>query len=457
MSTNNLLDQPILRIRATAVPPHAGRIFGDRETSKIPVGFVMLFDVAKNKPLTLFHQFLIEFAVRGRSKFEDWKNTEEAYADDGGNFAAFLYYRGKTLETATFTDLTSYAETLGAAISSNTGREFAASSRSRRVGTLVSFYEWAFNRGSIDRVMPVRDSGRRPASLRSHWTQSRAQDRVRQLTPSGSGLGEKIKLIPINLLQRALDLMGPKVGERVPYGPSCRDRLVAETGYGTGARVSSIADINMIDVLNAEKLIDPDDPNQLQIIRVRTKGPAPKLILVPQSILKKWLSYIRGERAEICREVVKRFGCNRHISSKLFLNLITSNDRDIGRAASKDTLSRAFTIAVMRAGGITQERRARLDHNGETVCDNHGDMVWYYHDAAANTFHHLRHTYVVMTYHAMKKAGHKNPWKTISEAIGHKHIATTIDTYAKHVAIDEGELGDAVGALLSSLDGEIAR
>ncbi|WP_416408572.1 hypothetical protein [Agrobacterium rosae] len=57
----------------------------------------------------------------------------------------------------------------------------------------------------------------------------------------------------------------------------------------------------------------------------------------------------------------------------------------------------------------------------------------------------------------MKKAGNKNPWKTISEAIGHRHIATTIDTYAKHVAIDEGELGDAVGALLSSLDGEIAR
>lgn len=454
MVDNGLLDQPILRIRATAVPPHAGQISSDHESSKIPVGFVMLFDATTNMPLTLFHQFLIETAVAGRSKFEDWKNTEEAYADDGANYAAFLYFRGKTLETATFADLKGYSETLGAAISSNTGREFADSSKSRRVGTMVAFYEWGFNRGSIARVIPVRHEARLPAGVRPHWTQSRSQDPIRRLTPSGSGLAEKVKLIPINLLQSVLNNLGPRVDKREPYGPASRDRVVAETGYGTGARIGSIADVEVIDVLNAERLIDPTDPNQLHTIHVRTKGRAPELILVQQSILRKWLLYIRGERAEICRKVAEKFGKERHVSPKLFLNHITSNDRDLGRAASKDTLSRAFTSAIIRAGGILQERRARIDINGGPVTDDRGNPVWEPYDAAANSFHHLRHTYVVMTYHAMKLAGHKNPWKTISEAIGHKHIATTIDTYAKHVAIDEGELGDAVAALLTSLDGE---
>lgn len=452
MINDQFLDRPILRMRATAVPPHAGRVRGESESSQLPVGFVMLFDAETARPLTLYHRFLLETAVASRPNFEDWKNTQEAYADDGANYAAFLYYRGKKLETGSFLDIKNYAETLGVSVSSNTGRPFADSSKSRRVGTIISFYEWGFDRGSISQVIPTRKSVRLPPGAQAHWTQARSQDTTKRLRPDGSGLSAKIKFIPINRLQDALKLLGPKVGDRQPYGPPSRDRIVAETGYGTGARISSISSIELKDVLNAERNKDDTDPHQIHAIPVRTKGKAPKLILVPQEILKKWLLYIRGERAEICQEVAKRFGVHRNVSSKLFLNHITSNNRDLGRAASKDTLSRAFTSAIMQAGGIRQERRARLDHNGEPVRDHRGDAVWDHYDAAANTFHQLRHTYVVMTYHAMKRAGHKNPWKTISEAVGHQHVATTIDTYAKHVAIDEGELGDAVGALLASLD-----
>lgn len=387
----------------------------------------------------------------GHRPFAKWKNTQKAYADDGANYATYLHYKGKSLESGTFADLKSYAVLINEAISSQTGQKFEDQTRRRRVGTIVAFYEYAFEKGYLPQVIPPR-TGKLPFGLNYNTERPKSDKRVRDLTPNRPGPGEKINLVPIPVLQRALKQLGLKIEDRQPGGPPARDRLICESGFVTGARLVSLMSVQAIDVLNAERRIDPRDPSKLVSIRARSKGKGPERILVPQALLRKWLIYYRGERAEVCREVVNRFGSTRRISDNLFLNHATSNGRDLGNAATEDTVSRVFTRAMIEIGQIKLSRTAVLDEEGVPCVDSRGRQMWTQVEQAANTFHDLRHTFVVNTYHAMKRAGNRNPWKVISLAIGHKLVSTTIDTYGKHVEIDESMLSDAVNDFLFDLD-----
>ncbi|TAU52543.1 hypothetical protein ELI43_06825 [Rhizobium leguminosarum] len=451
MSNEDFFEHPILRIRAKEVAPHPGRIETETDSSVFPPGFVLLFEAETGRPLSLFNHFNKEVAVAGRSDPEKWKKTQKSYADDGANYATFLHYRGKSLETGKFSDLKAYAQVMGTSLSTETGRKFATSTRRRRIGTIVGFYEWTFEKGYLPRVLPPR-SGKLPAGLRFKAESPKADKAVRALMPGKPRPDEKVNLVPLAVVARVLKQLGPKVEQRVPHGPPSRDRLVAESALATSARLVSLVSIDVLDVLNAERLIDPQDANQLLVIRVQPKGDGPPKILVPQSLLIKWLKYYRGERAEICRKAIERHGPARRISTKLFLNHMTANGRDLGGAASEDTLSRAFTAAILEIGHTTLESRAVLDEFGKPQVNRSGHIIWNEVEVAANTFHDLRHTYVVMTYHAMKRAGHRNPWKVISIALGHKLMSTTIDTYGKHVEVDESGLSQAVDDFLSNLD-----
>ncbi|WP_313059863.1 hypothetical protein [Agrobacterium cavarae] len=451
MTNDHNVDFPIIRVKATAVGQHPGRIQGETGHSRFPEGFVLLFERRSGQPLTLFNYFSREVGVSGRTDYLKWKNTQKSLADDGANFATFLYLRGSSIESAKFSDLEAYAHALGVSISSVTGRRFSDSTRRRRIGTIVEFYEWAFERGWLDRVIPPRN-GKLPSGLRFKAGALKSDASVRALMPNRPAADEKVRVIPRKVLPRLLRRLGPSIDKRTAYGPLARDRLVAESSLGTSARLVSLASLETVDVLNAERLIDPTDPHQLLTVPVRPKGNAPSRIIVPQAILIKWLIYYRTERAEVCRKVLECDGGCGRVSSKLFLNHATANGRDLGRAASEDTLSRAFTAAVLAEGMIRKEMVAAINEFGDLQFDTRGEIVLKEVVVPANTFHHLRHTYVVLTYHAMKRAGRVNPWKAISNALGHKLMATTIDIYGSHVEIDESGLSEAVDSFLSNLD-----
>jgi integrase len=451
MSNDEDVGHPILRIRAADIPNHRGRVTTENETSQFPPKFILLFDAKTGRPLTAFNEFLRDTAVAGRTDFAKWKNTQEAYADDGANFATFLHFRNKTFETATFQDIKDYSALLQQSISSQTGRKFETQTRSRRLTTIVAFYEHAHEKGSLPRIIPPRTGGL-PVGLKYKVEKPRADRSVRALVPTKVKTGEKINLIPILVLKKALAHLGPKIHERRSEGPSIRDRLLAESGLATGGRLVSLMSVKVVDVLNAEQRMNGADPSELLIMPVETKGGAEPSLLVPQWLLKKWLVYYRGERAEICRRMIERFGRSRAISDNLFLNGINSNDRDLGNAANEDTISRAFSKALIAIGHTRLEKRAVRDGDGVPIHDPKGGFVWEWVKVPANTFHDLRHTFVVTTYHAMKRAGDTSPWKVISLALGHRNISTTIDIYGKHVAIDESSLSDAMNQFLYSLD-----
>ena len=56
-----------------------------------------------------------------------------------------------------------------------------------------------------------------------------------------------------------------------------------------------------------------------------------------------------------------------------------------------------------------------------------------------HSFHDLRHTYAVITYHLEKQNGNSEPWKKIQSILGHKNLSTTMDIYLDQVnAFDTG-------------------
>ncbi|WP_114835621.1 hypothetical protein U0027_04480 [Agrobacterium tumefaciens] len=444
-------NSPVLRIRAAEIPAHPGRIRTEQGSSELPPGFIMLFHSATGRPLTSYNEFMKDVAVAGRTNPEQWEHTQKSYADDGANYETFLHFRNKTLESAGFQDLKDYAAQLATAISSQTGQPFADNTRRRRVGTIVAYYEWGHEKGYFSRVMPPR-TGVLPAGLKYKAGVSKADKSVRRLVPAKPRPDEKVNFIPTAVVRRVLKQLGPSVDLRPAGGAPSRDRLIAESALGTGARLVSLVSVEVIDVLNAERLIDPHDANQILSISVRTKGRPRGRILVPQALLLRWLVYYRGERAEICRRVVERLGTSRELSAKLFLNHINSNDRDLGRAVSEDIVSRAFTAAMFAIGHTKIVRRVDVDEHGVPRVDARNQYIWIETEVAANSFHDLRHTYVSMTYHQMKKAGQRDPWKVISLSLDHALVSTTVDTYGKHVAIDESLLSVAMDNVIFGLD-----
>ncbi|WP_179877552.1 tyrosine-type recombinase/integrase [Rhizobium anhuiense] len=404
----------------------------------------MLFDTETGEPITLFNLFL-KATTAGRA-IARWKETQKSYADDLANWYTFLKFRGMAVDNPSRSNLEEYAGNLVQEISSDTGQEFADSTQRRRLGTVITAYKWATNEGYL---------ASNPFENISNVVYGGNEDRddISDLMPGKPRPGEHVSVVPLKPLRIIFKQLGPVIEERQPYGPSIRDRLAAEIGFASALRVDEIANIDVHQILALERLIDPDDPKQLLELRLnKTKGRASRVVPLAQRLLKKFLHYIRGERAEVCRRVVELFGFTRTPSNMLFLNLVTANKRDLGRAASKDTLSRAFTSAAKATGHIKRENRALLGPDGVPLRNFDGSLLLGFHIVAANTFHDLRHTYVVVGYRVLKKKGVKNPWKELSLVLGHATMKTTIDTYGRHVEIDEADISDILDEMLYDRD-----
>ena len=52
---------------------------------------------------------------------------------------------------------------------------------------------------------------------------------------------------------------------------------------------------------------------------------------------------------------------------------------------------------------------------------------------AAHTFHDARHTFAAWMYHAERAGGNAEPWKIVQARLGHRQLATTLNTYLRVV------------------------
>jgi len=157
----------------------------------------------------------------------------------------------------------------------------------------------------------------------------------------------------------------------------------------------------------------------LRLRVVRTKGLRPRWVLIPTHLVLELRRYIDGERAE-CIAVGRRHGLRANPES-LFVNGNASR-HDAGKPIRAETLSRAFTAAV-RTAGLTRSVTKTDPETG----------ALYQSAEAAHTFHDARHTFAAWMYHAERAGGNAEPWKIVQARLGHRQLATTLNTYLRVV------------------------
>lgn len=426
---------PVYRIKAAAIPDVRKQFF--------PPEFVMIFD-HELRPITPINQFTLKFGVRGKRRQKDWKNTQSAYADDLANWVMYCHYNEIPILEATRTDISDYKAVLFDAISQQSRSELKRNTVSRRIGTVVDFYKFAFQEGWLRQPVLVDTPSKIDPS--SEVSTSHRLSAVDPLVPPSTS-GGKVRYIPPNHQQNILKELGPDTKE--PNIMPSRDRTAAEWAAATGMRVEEIASITLLDILNLDRRRDEARGGVLEfeIIGKRAKA---RQVEVPIHLLDVTLRYVATTRALIIERMVF-LGLNRPLSGALFLNGVGSNNRDIGKRATADTLSRAFTEAVRKAGLTLSEEKHVIGPDGTALIVD-GAYQKTIVEMPMYSIHAERHTFVITMYWRLKEHGDSNPWKKIQQLVGHSSILTTIDIYAQHMPLHEDRVSDALNEKWRSYD-----
>jgi len=164
-----------------------------------------------------------------------------------------------------------------------------------------------------------------------------------------------------------------------------------------------------------------------------TKGGRKRDVLPPAFLLRASLNYIDTERSSVLK-AARQLSSSYREPPRLFLNREDTNKAYVGKPLARKVASRHFSAAV-KASGYTDEI--------ETKKGVRRTARFRYHD--------LRHTFAVRTYAGLEAAGKPEPWKTIQTLLGHCRLSTTINTYLKHVRVDEVAVGDALGRYIRGI------
>jgi integrase/recombinase XerC len=251
---------------------------------------------------------------------------------------------------------------------------------------------------------------------------------------SNTRAGDKIRPLiwEEGLFGRICLSLGPLPSERSELDPrSSRDRLSSESSVGTGMRVDEVANVTVLQVLALPVDVDPEGFTVMHI--KKTKGLVERDILWPNFVIPELHGYIDGERNE-CLAAARRYWLKNKKDEpvNLFLNREDAG-RNAGRPATADTLSGAFSTAVVAAGIVEQVQK--IDPDSGHV---------YYSPCPRHSFHDLRHSFAVLTYHALVELGISEPWKIIQDLLGHRNLATTIETYLRVVNVEKARVADAM-------------
>ena len=354
-----------------------------------------------------------------------WRPTTVANAAyDLCDWWQYLAHARKAWDIVDESDLIAYRDSMLHAVSPRTREPYDLRTIRRRMGMVISLYRWAtekgyYSGGSLDQqevrkvVRPI------DANPLAHTAPSVSVCQLsRVLPPSTRSTDDRVHPLSSNEWALVSRTLGPLPSEQETDGRPSRDRLAAETSLWTGLRVDEIAGLTINQILDLKP--DPMEPHAALRLRVvRTKGLRPRSVLIPAHLVLELKRYIDGERAE-CTAVGRRHGFHANPES-LFVNG-TASRHDAGKPIRTETLSRAFTAAVRTAG---------LTHSVTKTDPESGAL--YQSAEAAHTFHDARHTFAAWLYHAERAGGNAEPWKIVQARLGHRQLATTLNTYLRVV------------------------
>ncbi|MBP2446468.1 tyrosine-type recombinase/integrase [Rhizobium leguminosarum] len=388
----------------------------------IPDDVTLLFD-REFKPLTEMNLFILSHAKDRRNLY----NTANGYADDLANYEMYCDYKGITWRDATTSDMEFYHSILSSGVSWITRKTFAPSTIARRIGTVKHFYKFCINKGFIC------DSVSSPHRYKGN--SSRGTKAV------------KVKFINLQSLRQILTVLGPSPEEKT--ASPTRDRTVAEYLFLIGGRLEDAVALTLTDVLNWELELRERPDRFLVEHTVVGKGDVKRTVLVPRPLVSRIIRYIETTRAQIIELALKIKGPAWAPPNNVFLNGVQSNHRDVGNAASADTLGRAFVEGVRKAGVLKAEDRVLFGTDGKPIRER-GSLKTEIMLAPKHSIHHLRHTFVAVIADGLRRHGNSSPFKVIQMLLGHSWLSTTVDTYGGSLALDEPDIADAFEAVLRS-------
>ncbi|WP_138468669.1 tyrosine-type recombinase/integrase [Poseidonocella sp. HB161398] len=350
------------------------------------------------------------------------RNTWEAAARALVNWLEWCDALNLDWRDATRDDLAGYRDAYLGAISPHTGERYSPGTVRTRLAFIFSYFDYSFGQGwmleplvaervgSLSRQAPIDED-----ALAHTRKGSSSLGRPNGLMPKGSA--DKVRVLSRRQLDLLLAWVGPRPSERTADSPGlARDRIVFDLGWAVGLRMSEKLGLTIYPFL----AMTPDGSQPHHKVQVLGKGGRIRQVDVPVWLVEDIQAYIEGER----KDDLRRRGRTAR-EAQLLLNASTSSAR-AGFPMTKGGVEKLMHRAC--CGAMLVEKRRKINpETGEESAEA----------AAMFSDHCLRHTYAVMTWHALRAAGHDESyrWKYIQHQLGHLKLATTMEIYLKHVSV----------------------
>jgi integrase len=404
----------------------------DVAAAALPVGFpILILDRSEEivEPALLF---MTDRYLTAGSRFV--ANTAKAVAEDLRDWWAYLVEFDRPWEQAATEDVAFYRDAMLQTISPRTHERYGETTVTRRVGTVLSFYSWAREKGlvreSIDWKIRRQVSISRNKPAKAHLQADLGLREVSALLPkSRSAPDEKVKILLPQQVRSLMAALGPLPSEVAKGGiRSSRGRLVAEVCLNSGVRIEEARELTVYQIQNL--VYDALEPLRVAPLYVTlTKGGKPRTVDLPSWLVTELLAYIDGERTASLKEIIAK---RRRGHNGLFVNNLHSGGA-IGAHTSKRSLQEEFEKGVRKAGLVVNVEKTDPE-TGQT----------YFRQTPRFSSHDLRHTYAAWTYYARRKHGDSEPWLYIQAKLGHRSVETTMKTYLRVVKEFEAVISDGV-------------
>jgi site-specific recombinase XerD len=294
----------------------------------------------------------------------------------------------------------------------------------RKISTVKLFYEFCSDEHwyhrDIGTSIEERKDPNRPidddalAHIRAPSGRAKEKDTLLRKV----GRKDVVRPLQAKQLKKVLEHVGPTYGDDDFLERPKRDRLICDLAYVAGARLSDVLKMTTLKFLSLD--VEPHELlTEFPLIVENGKHGVTRQVAAPGWLVLAIQAYIRTERAESERKGKRR---GKRITTALFLG--HANSKSAGKAISPDAIQNMFASTCM-ACGITEKKEVKDEETGQT----------YLKVVPAHSFHDLRRTCAVLTYHAEKNNGNPEPWKIVQIKLGHKSLKETTDTYLSHVSI----------------------
>lgn len=391
----------------------------------LPAGFPFIIDSHSGELCEVALLYITETQLFGRpGKLVYQPNTVDAYTSDLRDWMRFTTNYNIPWNKATWVHLQHYIDGMqGDIVSPHHGEPYRNTTPTRRLVPITGMYEWAAENLKAHVAGAPRGSLFSPKVVAEYLDARRKE--LRQKAKPGDEAVADIELTSVMLdheVRATLAAIGPAPQEpseeraedfaKEETSPTSVGHLGMSAALYAGLRVGEVVQLELAHFEKYSKF-EVLESRYYPIGPIRRKGGKWKKVLFSGVLLQKVLHYIRRERRFAMQDSDIEHG-------RL---LVHKDGWRRGRPICKSMLQRRFREACMASG----VRRTVVKHR--PVQGSWSETSQSEEERAKYTFHDLRHTYAVWTYHARKLNGDAEPWKFIQEQLGHEHVSTTLSTY----------------------------